>query len=172
MKKVNNKRVIRRIADQTRKAGKMRNLIAILAIALTSLLFTSVFTVGGSMIEKTQEETMRQVGTSAHGAYKYLTQEEYDIVKRDSKLRGVSYRIIVGDLVNDAVNKLPTEVNYYEDQDARWGFCYPQEGHMPVKEDEFVTSDLVLKALGVPCRLGEQVSLEIQIGEEVISLTG
>ncbi len=169
MKKVNNKRVIRRIADQTRKAGKKRNLIAILAIALTSLLFTTVFTVGGSMIEKTQEETMRQVGTSAHGEFKYLTQEEYDIVKKDRKLTGVSYRIIVGDLVNEAVNKLPTEVNYYEDQDARWGFCYPQEGHMPVKEDEFVTSDLVLKALGVPCRLGEQVSLEIQIGEEVIS---
>lgn len=171
MKKVNNKRVIRRIADQTRKAAKMRNLIAILAIALTSLLFTTVFTVGGSLLEKSQEETMRQVGTSAHGEYKYLTQEEYDIVKKDKKLRGVSYRITVGDLVNEAVNKLPTEVNYFEDQDARWGFCYPQAGHMPVKEEEFVTSDLVLKALGVPCRLGEQVSLDIQIGEEVISRT-
>lgn len=171
MKKVNNKRVIRRIADQTRKAGKMRNLIAILAIALTSLLFTSVFTVGGSLLEKTQEETMRQVGSRAHGAYKYLTQEEYDIVKKDRGLTGVSYRIMVGDLVNDAVNKLPTEVNYYEDQDARWGFCYPQTGHMPMKEDEFVTSDLVLKALGVPCRLGEQVPLKIQIGEEVFSQT-
>lgn len=171
MKKVNNKRVIRRIADQTRKAGKKRNLIAVLAIALTSLLFTAVFTVGGSLLEKSQEETMRQVGASAHGSYKYLTQEEYDIVKRDSKLIGVSYRIIVGDLVNDAVNKLPTEVNYYEEQDAKWGFCYPQSGHMPEKEDEFVTSDLVLKALGVPCRLGEQVPLKIQIGEEVFSQT-
>lgn len=171
MKKVNNKRVIRRIADQTRKAGKMRNLIAILAIALTSLLFTTVFTVGGSMIEKTQEEVMRQVGTSAHGEYKYLTQEEYDIVKKDRGLTGVSYRIVVGDLVNEAVASLPTEVNYYEDQDARWGFCYPQAGHMPVKEDEIATSDLVLEALGVPCRLGEQVSLEIQIGEEVVSRT-
>lgn len=171
MKKVSNKRVIRRIADQTRKAGKSRNLIAVLAIALTSLLFTTVFTVGGSLLEKSQEETMRQVGTSAHGAYKYLTQAEYDIVKKDSKLRGVSYRIVVGDLVNDAVNKLPTEVNYYEDQDAKWGFCYPETGHMPKKEDEFVTSDLVLKALGVPCRLGEQVPLEIQIGEEVVHRT-
>lgn len=171
MKKVNNKRVIRRIADQTRKAGKIRNLIAVLAIVLTSLLFTTVFTVGGSLLEKTQEETMRQVGSSAHGEYKYLTQEEYDIVKKDKKLTGISYRIIVGDLVNEAVNKLPTEVNYYEDQDARWGFCYPQTGHMPEKEEEFVTSDLVLKALGVPCRLGEQVPLKIQIGEEVVSRT-
>lgn len=171
MKKVNNKRVIRRIADQTRKAGKKRNLIAVLAIALTALLFTTVFTVGGSLLEKSQEETMRQVGGSAHGGYKYLTQEEYDILKKDQHLTGVSYRIMVGDLVNEKVKKLPTEVNYYEEQDAKWGFCYPQVGHMPEKENEFVASDLVLKALGVSCRLGEQVPLEIQIGEDMVKRT-
>lgn len=66
MRKVNNAQVIRRVADKTRKAGRGRNLISVLAITLTTLLFTSVFTVGGSLIEKNQEETMRQVGGSAH----------------------------------------------------------------------------------------------------------
>ena len=84
MNRVKNRRVIRRIADKTRKAGKGKSLIAVLAIVLTTVLFTSVFTVGGSMIKKQQESTMRQVGGSAHAGYKYLTQEEYDIVKKDS----------------------------------------------------------------------------------------
>lgn len=52
MRKVKNHKVIRRIADRTRKAGKGRNLIAVLAIALTTVLFTAVFTVGGSIITK------------------------------------------------------------------------------------------------------------------------
>ena len=39
-------------------------------------------------MEKQQEATMRQVGGSAHGGLKYLTQEEYDILKKDEKAKG------------------------------------------------------------------------------------
>ena len=171
MSKVKNREVIRRIADKTRKGSRNRNLIAVLAIALTTVLFTSVFTIGGSMIEKQQQMTMRQVGGSAHAGYKYLTQEEYDIVKKDKKLKEVSYRIVVGDAVNDELKKLHTEVSYYEDLDAKMSFCYPEKGKMPEKEDEIVTSDLVLKALGVPCRIGEKVPLVLQVGEKTYEKT-
>ena len=106
MRKVKNQKAIRRVADQTRKAAKSRNLIAVLAIALTALLFTSVFTIGGSIVEKQQEATMRQVGGSAHGGLKYLTQEEYDILKKDKKLKEISYRIVVGEAVNESLKKL------------------------------------------------------------------
>lgn len=150
MNKVKNKKIIRKIADRTLKAKKSRNLIGILAIVLTSLLFTGVFTIGGNLTQKQQEETMRQVGGSAHAGYKYLTKEEYDIVKKDKKLRDVSSRIVVGDAVNEEFLKLPTEIGYYEDLEAKWSFCYPEVGHMPQKEEELVTSDLVLKALGIP----------------------
>lgn len=171
MRKVNNKKVIRRIADKTRKAGKKKNLIAVLAIAMTTVLFTSVFTVGGSLLEKQQQATMRQVGGSAHAGYKYLTEEEYELLAQDEKLKEVSYRILVGDAVNDELKKLTTEVSYYEDLDARWSFCYPAEGHMPEAEDEIVTSDLVLEALGVPCRLGESVPLVLDVAGKKIEKT-
>lgn len=52
MRKVKNKKVIRRIADQSLKSRKSRNLIAVLAIALTSILFTALFVVGGSIVQK------------------------------------------------------------------------------------------------------------------------
>ena len=57
MRRVKNGRVIRQIADKTRKAGKGKSLIAVLAIILTTVLFTTVFTIGGSMIRKQQEAT-------------------------------------------------------------------------------------------------------------------
>lgn len=171
MSKVRNRKVIQRIADKTRKAGKSRNIIAVLAIALTSLLFTALFTIGGNIMEKQQQSTMRQVGGSAHAGYKYLTQAEYDIVKQDKKLKEISYRIVVGDAVNDELKKLRTEVSYYEDLDAKMSFCYPEKGRMPKKGDEIVTSDLVLKKLGIPCELGRKVPLAIKIGKETVEKT-
>lgn len=165
-----------RVADKTRKAAKSRNLIAVLAIALTALLFTSVFTIGGSIVEKQQEATMRQVGGSAHGGLKYLTQEEYDILKKDKKLKEISYRIVVGEAVNESLKKLRTEMGYYEDLDAKFSFCYPEVGHMPEAEDEIVTSDLVLKAMGIPCQVGEKVPVEFTVKdkryERTFTLTG
>ena len=165
MNKIKNQKVVNRIADRTRKAGKGRNIIAVLAIALTTVLFTTLFTVGGSMVKKQQEETMRQVGGSAHAGFKYLLPEEYDIVKKDQELKEVSYRIIVADAVNQELLKLHTEVSFYEDLDAKFSFCYPEVGHMPKKEDEIVTSDLVLEKLGIPCKVGEKVPLSLKIND-------
>lgn len=166
MNKVKNQAVINRIADRTRKAGKSRNIITVLAIALTTLLFTVLFTIGGSIVQKQQIATMRQVGGSSHAGFKYLTQEEYDIVKKDKKLKEVSYRIVVADAVNKELLKLRTEVSFYEDLDAKFCFCYPETGHMPQKEDEIVTSDLVLEKLGIPCKIGEKVLLELKINND------
>ncbi len=168
MPKVGNRKVINRIADNTRKSGKGRSVVTIMAIILTTLLFTSVFTVGGSILTKLQEETFRQVGGSSHAGYKYLTQAEYDVIKADKKLKEVSCRISVGSAVNDALNKLYTEVSYYEDINARRCFSYPQEGRMPQAEKEIVTSDLVLEALGIPCEIGVSVPLVLEIGQERI----
>lgn len=171
MNKVKNKKIIRKIADRTLQAKKSRNLIGILAIVLTSVLFTAVFTIGGSLVKKQQEETMRQVGGSAHAGYKYLTKDEYEIVKKDKKLKAVSSRIVVGDAVNEEFLKLPTEIGYYEDLEAKWSFCYPEVGHMPQKEEELVTSDLVLKALGIPCKVGEKVPVKVDVNGTVYEKT-
>lgn len=171
MNKVKNKKVIRRIADKTRIAQKGRNVIAVLAIALTAIMFTSVFTVGGSLAKKSQESTMRQVGGSAHAGYKYLTQKEYEVVKKDKKIKEISFRILVGDAVNESLKKLQTEVNYFEELDAKFCFCYPVKGHLPQEEDEVATSDLVLKALGVKCQLGEKVPLVIKMGDRTVEKT-
>ena len=42
---------------------------------------------------------------------------------------------------------------------------------MPQREDEIVTSDLVLKALGIPCEIGQKVPLELLVGRKTIKKT-
>ena len=62
MRKVKNKKTVTKIALRSLKARGSRNLIAVCAIILTSVLFTALFTIGGSLVEKSQESTFRQVG--------------------------------------------------------------------------------------------------------------
>ena len=171
MHRIRNQKVIRRIADRTRKAGSGRWMIAALAIALTTVLFTTIFTVGGSMIEKHQRAAMRQVGTSSHAGFKYLTKEEYEIVRKDEKIKDLSYRIFVGSAENKELVKLHTEVSYYEDLNAKMSFCYPETGHMPGKDNEIVMSDLTLQALGLPCEIGTEVLLTVRVNDTAVEQT-
>ena len=76
MLNVNNKKAIRKLSVRSLKNSKTRNIIAVVAIILTAVLFTSVFSVGMSAIDSTQQSTMRQVGTSAHGGFKFLTWQQ------------------------------------------------------------------------------------------------
>ena len=169
MKNVDNKKVISTLALSGIKANAKNYIVLIGDVILTTLLFSSLFTVGGSMIGETQISTMRQIGTSYHSGFKYLSEPEYEKVKNDPKLKDVSYSIIVGYLANEELSKLTTEVYYAEALNAKKCFCYPEEGSLPVKENEIVTSDLVLESLGVPAKVGSTFTADILIDGEVIS---
>lgn len=168
MKKVNNRAVVKRIADETRKANRGKNVIAVLAIMLTAILFTSVFTIGGSILDKTQQEKMRSVGTDSHAGIKCMTMDEYEQLKTVPWVKNTAYRIYVGGLDNDELRAIPTEVYYMEDAEAKSSFSYPTVGSMPEKENEIMTSTIVLDALNVPYEVGATVHAIVAIDDEII----
>ena len=169
--KVKNKAVIKKLSHRVLAAKKKKNIISVLAIVLTTVLFTAVFTIGGSMIKSTRESTMIQVGSSAHAGMERLTKEQFDIVSKDPKIHGVSYNIYAGNAVNPEFKNFPVEVRYREELDAKYTFSEPETGRMPKAKDEIAASSLVLKDLGVPCRLGETFTLEIAVNQEIIQHT-
>ena len=169
--KVKNKAVIKKLSHRVLVAKKKKNIISVLAIVLTTVLFTAVFTIGGSMIKSTRESTMIQVGSSAHAGMERLTKEQFDIVSKDPKIHGVSYNIYAGNAVNPEFKNFPVEVRYREELDAKYTFSEPETGRMPKAKDEIAASSLVLKDLGVPCRLGETFTLEIAVNQEIIQHT-
>ena len=71
---VKNKRCIRNLSHKQLKASKTRNLIAVFAITLTTLLFTSLFTIALSINDGFQQSNFRQCGGWSHGTFKYLTE--------------------------------------------------------------------------------------------------
>jgi len=161
--KVANKKIIRKLTERFMKAGKTRNIIAIAAIALTSLMFTGIFTIGGNMFATIQEQTMRQIGISAHGGFKRLSMEQYEHIAKSPLIKDISYRKGLAIAENEALIKEYSEIAYAEDKFAKWCFSFPSKGNMPAAPNELATSTLVLDALGVPYEIGVNVPLEFSV---------
>ena len=85
--KVKNKRCIRTLSLKQFRAAKTRNLIAVFAIALTTLLFTSLFTIALSINDGFQQSNFRQCGGWNHGTFKYLTEEQFEEIKEDPLIK-------------------------------------------------------------------------------------
>lgn len=169
MRKVRNQKVIKRLSQRILQSKRKKNIISFAAVLLTTVLFTSVFTVGGSLLKSNTESTMRQVGTSTHAGFKNFTWEEYEKVKEDSAVKDLSYNIFVGNTMNPELNRIQGEVRYFEPLDAKHSFSYPTTGKTPEKENEAAMSTIVLDALNVPHKLGERISLQVMVHEEIIT---
>lgn len=174
---VDNKKTIYKVADASFRADKMRNLFAVTAIVLTTILFSGLFTIAGSLMASMEESTMRQVGGNAHGGFKYLTMEQYEKLKSHPDIKEISYTVVLGIAENRELLKRPAEIRYAKDAlAAEMMFSMPTTGKMPEKRDEIATDTLVLERLGITPRLGEQVALEYSVcGEkkkETFTLVG
>lgn len=167
MLKVKNQKVIRKISTRSLLANRKKNLIAVLAIMLTCILFTAVFSIGGSLIKSSQESTFRQVGGSQMAGLKYALPEDFEKLSKDPAVKDICMAVMVGRGANDALTKVNTEVNYADDTYAKISFCYPEEGTMPREKTDVAASTLVLDALGVPHEIGAKVPLEIDVDGKI-----
>ncbi len=168
MIKVDNKKTIKHVADTSFKAEKMRNLFAIIAIILTTVLFCGLFTIASSLLTSIEESTMRQVGGNSHGGFKYLTKEQYEKLRNHPDIKEISYSVVLALAENPELSKRQTEIRYANDElEAKMMFSMPTTGGLPEAKDEIATDTLVLEKLGVPARLGETVTLKYSVcGEE------
>ncbi|MET3209055.1 UNVERIFIED_CONTAM: putative ABC transport system permease protein [Paenibacillus sp. PvR008] len=169
MIQVRNKKVIRNLADKSFKVNKARNLIAIVAIALTSLLFTTLFTMGLGAVESLQRATMRQAGGDGHAVLKYITDEEFNHVKDHLLIKEIAYnRMLSDNVTNEKFLKRHTEFWYYDDVGLKLGFIELNEGHKPVAENEVIADSKTLQLMGVPLEVGAPLRLKLNIrGKEV-----
>ena len=162
--KVANSKCIRRLAWKSLQASRTRNLIAIAAIALTAVLFTSLFTIALSINEGFQQSNFRQVGGFSHGGFKYLTEQQFEEL-RDAPLIGQwGVRRFLGMPTEVPFNKSHVEVGYADANYAHWSFCDPVEGRLPEEgTDEAATDTRVLELLGVEPEIGAKFTLTFDV---------
>lgn len=166
--KVSNRGCIRRLSLRALWANRTRNMVAVLAIALTALLFTSLFTIALSINEGMQQSNFRQAGGYAHGSFKYLTEEEFSQLKEHPLLEDWGLRRFVGMPTGVPFNKSHVEVGYSDPNEAHWTYCDPVEGRLPAEgTDEAATDTHVLELLGITPELGAQFTLTFEVdGQE------
>lgn len=76
MVKVENKETLRLLTRRFMKMNRARNVIAVIAIMLTSLLFTSLFVGSVSMILSKRATEIKQFMDSAHAIAQNLSEED------------------------------------------------------------------------------------------------
>ncbi len=166
---VDNRKCVRGLSIKSMKAAKSRNLIAVLAIALTTILFTSLFTVALSINYSFQQANFRQAGGWCHGTFKYMTKEQFEKIKGDSFIKQYGLRRFVGMAESEPFLKSHVEVGYSDANQAHWMYCDPVKGRLPAEgSNEAATDTRVLELLGVKPELGTEFTMSFDVdGTEV-----
>ena len=157
--KVKNRKAVRRLSVKSFKAAGRRNITAAVAIAMTTVLFTALFTIMMSINTSYESYTFRQIGGYAHGTFKDVTSQQASMIESNSKVKAVGRRITAGIITDGGFAKIPAEISYMDDNNANWSYINLSKGHMPEAEDEIIMDTAALDALGVDPEIGAKIKL-------------
>ena len=161
---VNNRKCIRKLSWRSLWASRKRNIIAIIAIALTALLFTSLFTIVMSINSSYEMYTFRQIGGYSHGTFKEVTEEQIENISAHSNVKAAGKRITIGYIDSGIFAKAPAEVSFMDDNCTEWSFAEPTTGHKPQGRNEITMDTHALKLLGVEPEVGAKIELTYTVG--------
>ena len=161
---VRNRNCIRKLSWRFLWASRKRNIIAITAIALTALLFTSLFTIVMSLNSSYEMHTFRQVGGYCHGTFKEVTEEQIENISAHPTVKATGKRITIGSMDSGIFAKAPAEVSFMDDNCTEWSFAEPTTGQKPQGRNEVTMDTHALKLLGVQPKLGEEIKLTYTVG--------
>lgn len=162
--KVANKKCIRRLSIEHMKSGRVRNIITISAIALTTVLFTALFTAGMSIKYGYELSNFRQAGGYSHGTFKNITRDKADELKDDPLIKECGERLYLGMPEDVPFRKNHVEVSYCDANGAKHMFIEPTEGRFPQEgTNEAATDTTVLGLLGVEPVIGNEFTMTFNV---------
>lgn len=162
MVKINNNKTLFMITRRILKTNRKRNILAVISIMLTSLLFTSLFMGAESLILTKRATEIRQYMSSSHAIAQDLTSEQGERVEQAIKDSNDVERYGKGIFLGSAVNpelSFSAEIRYVDENMAESFNSVPTKGRLPEREDEIAVSSLVLDRLGVSHELGQKVKI-------------
>ena len=163
---VKNRKCIRKLSWRSLWASRKRNIIAIIAIALTTLLFTSMFTIVLSLNASYETYQFRQLGGYAHGTFKDVSSEQAERISAHPKVKEVGVRKVIGISVDGVFAKTPAEVSYMDANCTKWSYATPTTGRIPESGKEVAMDTAALQLLGVTPELGAEVTFSYSITDK------
>lgn len=164
--RVKNRKCVRRLSRKALKASGKRNAIAIFAIILTTLLFTSLFTVVMSLNSSYETYQFLQCGGYSHGTFKDVTEEQTVHIAAHPNVKETGVRTVIGHCADGVFAKVPAEISYMDANCTKWSYAEPTTGHAPENGLEIATDTRALELLGVTPELGAEVPLSYTAGDK------
>ena len=156
----NNKAVIKKLANRSFRSNKMRNVIAVIAIALTSFLFTAVLTIGMGAKGTLEYSMAKLMGSSADALVQGLSEEQFQQLKRNAMFEKVGCWIPVDIMTN--TNRRVAEVDYADQNQLEIRMLTPRTGSAPQKANEVLVSANILKDLNIEEKIGTEIPVELK----------
>lgn len=151
---------IQTLNQRTFKKNRGRNLVAIIAILMTTIMFTTLFTLAQSMSKNMVEMTFRQTGYDGQASFKSITAEQFSLIADHPDVAEAGESLVLGLAQNKKLGGKQVEIRWSSDINAEHSFAVPTTGTMPTAADEIALDTLILDRLGIPHQLGETVKLE------------
>ncbi len=161
--KVQNRKCIRRLSRKSLYAARKRNMIAVFAIALTTILFTTLFTIVMSINASYETYQFRQCGGYNHGTFKDVNEEQIAAISAHKNVKETGVRQVIGLMTTGAFGKVASEISYMDANCTKWSYATPTTGRMPESGKEITMDTTALALLGITPELGAQVPLTYNI---------
>lgn len=156
----NNKAVIKKLANRSFRSNKMRNVIAVIAIALTTFLFTAVLTIGMGASGTLEYSMAKLMGSSADALVQGLSEEQFQQLKQNAMFEKVGCWVPVDIMTN--TNRRVAEVDYADQAQLEIRMLTPRTGSAPQKVNEVLVSANILKDLNIEEKIGAEIPIELK----------
>ena len=157
----NNKAVIKKLANRSFRSNKMRNVIAVIAIALTTFLFTAVLTIGMGAKGALEYSMAKLMGSSADALVQGVSEEQFQQLKENAMFEKVGCWIPVDIMTN--TNRRVAEVDYADQNQLEIRMLTPRIGSAPQKANEVLVSANILKDLNIEEKIGAEIPVELKV---------
>lgn len=166
------RQILHTITNRSFRQNRGRNVVAVLAVVLTTMMFTALFTLAQSMGRNMTEMYLRQSGTKAHAGTRQITDRQIAQLSAHPDIVHFGKSIVLGTAKNPCLAGRQVELRYGSDQYAQDVFAYPTTGRMPEQRDEIALDTQVLARLDIALELDQPVTLEWENGTDTFTLCG
>ena len=160
----NEKKIIKEMVQGNLKVHRKRNILLILAITLTTILFTSVLEIGFGGMQSIQETHLRLSGAKWDAELRYLNTDQFHKAENSNLFETVGCRIPIS-FVN-GTKKHSIEIDYFDSKGMDLYYLDLEEGKQPKAANEIVVSDKALEELGTQAKIGAEIPVSFTLRDK------
>ncbi len=159
----NNQPIVRNLSKRSFLANKSRNIFALIAIVLTTVLITAVFTIGISLSDGMRQMLIHSYGRSTEVDFQYLTEDEARRVAEHPLIEEYGLSRLITVTAEGVFRQAQGEIHTADENFAGFTFSKPTTGRLPEAEKEIALTSWILDAMNLPKELGQVVHLDFEV---------